>query len=355
MSQLMKVAVVGGGIGDAHIRGFQSLPERFEVVAICDIDAAKAQKLADTYHIPHVFTDYSELCSVADVDAIDICTPPYLHYDQIHEALAVDKHIICEKPLVGSLKEVDELIAAETHSGKRIMPIFQYRFGQGLQKLKFLVDSGIAGKAYLTTVETAWLRGVEYFSVPWRGKWQTELGGSLVIHGIHAHDMMCHVLGPVRKVFSRIATLVYPTQLDDCATTVLEMADGSLATWAVTLGSYRQMTRHRFCFSNFTAESNTEPYRNSHEPWTYDVASPEIAQQIEEALKDFKPQPEGFVGQFARFYDALQTGDELPVTLNDARVSIELITAQYHSALTGEQVELPIGNHHPRYTGWSPD
>ena len=194
-SQRLKVGVVGCGIGDAHIRGFQSLPEQYEVVAVCDIDAAKAQHIGTTYHIPYIFTDYSELCQLEDLDVIDICTPPYLHYDQILEALAANKHIICEKPLVGSLKEVDELMTAESASKKRIMPIFQYRFGQGLQKLKFLVDRGLAGKTYLTTVETAWLRGEPYFSVPWRGKWQTELGGALVIHGIHAHDMLCHVLG----------------------------------------------------------------------------------------------------------------------------------------------------------------
>ena len=159
----------------------------------------------------------------------------------------------------------------------------------------------------------------------------------------------------MKSVFSRTTTRVYPTELDDCAATVLEMADGSLATLSVTLGSYKQMTRHRFCFSNFTAESNTEPYRNSHEPWSYDFASPDIAQQVEAALQEFVPQAEGFVGQFARFYDALLTGGELPVTLQDARVSLELITAQYHSAQTGEQVALPITTHHPRYAGWFPD
>ena len=42
------------------------------------------------------------------------------------------------------------------------MPIFQYRFGVGAQKLRFLVEQGVAGRAYLTTLETAWRRGGEY-------------------------------------------------------------------------------------------------------------------------------------------------------------------------------------------------
>src|SRR5215470_17702741 len=153
---------------------------------------------------------------MADVDVIDLCTPPYLHGEQVLLGLAAGKYMICEKPLVGSLREEDELIAAEAASGRLVMPIFQYRFGHGLQKLRLLVDRGLAGRAYLTTVETSWLRGAEYFSVPWRGKWSTELGGTIVTYAIHAHDVLCYILGPVKSVFARTTTRVYPTETDDC-------------------------------------------------------------------------------------------------------------------------------------------
>ena len=57
--------------------------------------------------------------------------------------LAAGKHVICEKPVAGSLRQADELIVAEAQSGRRVMPIFQYRFGRGLQKLKWLRDHGV--------------------------------------------------------------------------------------------------------------------------------------------------------------------------------------------------------------------
>jgi predicted dehydrogenase len=72
-------------------------------------------------------------------------------------------------------------------------------------------------------------------------------------------------------------------------------------------------------------------------------------------LANFTPLPEGFDGQFYRFYDALRNGSELPVTLADARMSLELITAMYTSARTGQAVELPFGPAHPGYTGWLPE
>ena len=82
--------------------------------------------------------------------------------------------------------------------------------------------------------------------------------------------------------------------------------------------------------------------------------SPELTERINEVLERFVPLPEGFPGQFYRFFEAIQHNTELPVTLMDSRASLELITAIYHSAQTDQIVNLPIGNDHPKYTGWRP-
>jgi predicted dehydrogenase len=271
----------------------------------------------------------------------------------VQQVLAAGKHVVCEKPVAGSLKEVDELIRAAENSEKRVMPIFQKRFGHGAQKLKLLVDAGVAGRAYLTTVETAWRRRADYYAT-WHGRWDTELGGALVTLAVHAHDVLTNVVGPARRVLALTSTLVNPIETEDCVSASLEMADGSLASLSVTTGSAVQITRHRFCFSNLMAESNTEPYESTTDPWIFAGDSPEVQKQIEETLSRFEPLPEGFEGQFYRFYRALQNNTGLPVTLADARASLELITAIYHSARTGQVVELPIGQDHPGYAGWRP-
>ena len=115
----------------------------------------------------------------------------------------------------------------------------------------------------------------------------------------HAHDLVYYVLGPARSVAAHMATRVNPTETQDCVTASLEMADGSLCAFAVTTGSTAELSRHRF-------------------------------------------------------YDALRSGGELPVTLADARAAIELCTALYHAARTREPVSLPIAADHPLYGGWQP-
>ncbi len=354
MNEPLRVGVVGCGIGKSHVAAYQSLPEQFQVVAVCDVDETKAPAVADEYRIPRVVPAIAELCKMDDVDVVDICTPTYLHYAQTMHALEAGKHVICEKPVAGSLQAVDELIKAEAQAGRRVMPIFQYRFGVGAQKLKFLIEQGVTGRAYMTTAETLWRRRAAYYAVPWRGKWHTELGGALLSLAIHALDLVCYMLGPARSVFARTATLVNPIETEDCVSASFEMADGSLCSFSLTTGSAQEISRHRFCFSHLSAESNTKPYHNTTEPWTFTADSPEAEQKIQETLSHFVPQPEHYVGQFSRFYHALHCKKELPVTLADARAALELITAVYYSARTRQMVNLPIEASHPYYASWRP-
>ena len=346
MNNRLRVGVVGCGIGQGHIHAYRSLPEQFDVVAVCDVDGARAREVATRLQVPRAATNLADVCRMDDLDVINVCTPSYLHSQQVLEVLAAGKHAVCEKPVAGSLKEVDELMQAEARSGRRVMPIFQARFGHGVQKLKFLIEERVAGQAFLSTVETTWRRRAEYYA-SWHGRWETELGGALVTLAIHSHDVLYYVLGPARNVFARAATMVNPIETEDCVSASLEMADGSFASLSVTTGSALQASRLRFCFRNLTAESNTLPYSPTSDPWTFVGDSPELERQIEETLARFVPLPEGFIGQFTRFHQAVQQGTELPVTLADARAALELITAIYTSAQTGQAVALPITPSYP--------
>jgi predicted dehydrogenase len=352
VSTRLKVAVVGGGIGTQHIDALLELPEQFQLVAFCDIDPAKAEAVADRYGIGSAMTSYEELLARDDIDIVDICTPSGLHVAQTRAALKAGKHVICEKPLAGSLAEVDELAALAEAMGKHVSPIFQYRFGNGFRRLLHLRDKGLLGKSYLATIETHWRRGAKYYATPWRGRFGTELGGCLVTHAIHAHDMLVHALGPIRSVHARTATRVNPIETEDCAVVSLELADGALAALSVTMGAALEHSRLRFYFEKVTVESNLSPYRPHLDPWRFETADEASRTAIEAGLADFTPLPEHFAGQFSRLHAALTGDAPPPVTIADSRVSLELLTAAYDSARTGDSVSLPIGPGHPYYYGW---
>lgn len=355
----LRVAVVGSGIGREHLAAYHALPDRFEIAAVCDIDRGRGAALADQFGAPRVVGSLDELCRMAELDVIDICTPASLHVEHALQVLAAGKHVVCEKPIAGALAGIDCLIEAEAAAGRRVMPIFNYRFGSGVLKLRRLIAAGVTGRAYLGTIEVAWRRRAAYYDVPWRGHWATELGGCLTGHAIHFLDLLTYVLGPVANVFARTATLVNPIEVEDCASLALLMADGGLAAVSVTLGSSAEISRQRYCFANLVAESNLAPYAKNTDDapdgrWQFTADTPEARAAMDAALAGIETGDEGFKGQFARYADALEAGTELPVTLADARRTAELLTAAYYSARTGAAVALPIGREHPLYHGWQP-
>jgi predicted dehydrogenase len=348
------VAVVGCGIGRAHIAGYSAHPDKFQVLALCDIDVKRLATVGDEFSIKRRTKSIDDVLSMDDVDIVDLCTPPAWHVTQTLAALAAGKEVVCEKPLAGSLAEIDRIIAAEREAAGRVMPVFQYRFGNGLQKAKLIIELGIAGKPYLATVETAWKRTAAYYQTPWRGRRDTELGGVLLNHAIHSHDLLTYLVGPVASVFARTATRVNPVEVEDCAVASLVMESGALVSLAATLGSQKEISRLRLCFEHVTFESAEAPYSPGDEPWAIVPASPEAAQRIANALAGRDFMPSRFEGLLGAYHAALATGRALPVTLADARQSLELVTALYHAAATSTVVNLPIGPDHPKYGGWHP-
>src|SRR5690606_17080041 len=114
--------VVGAGIGRSHItEGYLTNPDKYRVIALCDLDGARLTGLADEFGIERRTTRFDDLLAMDDLDIIDVCTPPMVHYPMIMAGLRAGKHVICEKPLVGSLKEIDEVMTVEKTAKGKLM------------------------------------------------------------------------------------------------------------------------------------------------------------------------------------------------------------------------------------------
>lgn len=149
MSKIFNVAIIGVGIGRSHIvEGYLPNADKFKVKVLCDLNAERLAAVADEFAVEGRIASFDDVLAMDDIDIIDICTPPGLHYSMVMAALKAGKHVICEKPLVGSLAQVDAVIAEEKNSKGMLMPVFQYRFGNGIEQAKAIIDAGIAGKPY---------------------------------------------------------------------------------------------------------------------------------------------------------------------------------------------------------------
>jgi predicted dehydrogenase len=353
MSQRFRVAVIGAGIGAAHVEAYRDNRQGYEVAVICDLDSGRAAKLAATVPGAGTSTSYDHVLARSDIDLVDICLPPYLHLAAIEAALQAGKHVLCEKPLVGSLLEVERVMRAAETAGRAVVPVYQYRYGNGLARLRRLIDAGVTGRPLVASIETHWNRPSDYYDVPWRGRKATELGGAMLGHAIHAHDLLTFTLGPVRRVFAKVATRVNAIETEDCAAVCLEMASGALVTSSVTLGAAEELSKLRFCFSGLTAENaGVPPYRPAEGDWRF-VARGERGQgEIDTVLAGFAPHQESFAGLIEALHPALAGTAPWPLTLQDAYRSLELASAIYYSSATNTAVDLPLAPDHPVRVGW---
>ena len=351
----LRVGVVGMGIGHLHLLCWLGV-QGASAVAVADTDEDRRTGAAAAWNLPAV-ASLDELLDLG-VDVVDLCTPPAGHEDQIRRCLDAGVHVICEKPLVGSVAACDRLAVvaaeAEARTGARLMPILQYRFGDGAARARALVEAGLTGRLFTASASTWWRRDRDHYDEsPWRGTWAGALGGTVVNHAIHIHDLLTWIGGPVVELRAQMATRVNDTDTEDCAVAIGRTADGGLVTLNATTGAATESSRLVWHFEHVTIESSTEAYDPAKGPWRFDFRSPEAEHRAAAAWEGLAPVPNLYSGQFQAFVDSLPNG-WLPVTLADAATTLELVTAFYTSARTGEPQTLPLAADHPARGGWTP-
>lgn len=351
---MRNVGIIGAGIGREHLRGYADLPDRFQVTTLCDLDKARAKEVVAGYDGVAVTDDLEAVMADPNIDIINVCLPPHLHFAISQQALLAGKHVVCEKPLVGSLKDADALLATAQDTGRQVFPVFQYRYGLGTAQLHALIDAGLAGRCYAGTLETHWNRPASYYDIDWRGTWVGEQGGALLGHAIHIHDLLPSVLGPVAKVYADVATRVNDIEVEDCAALSIRMVEGAVITSSVTLGAADDTSRMRLMFEGFTVESDHAPYSLATNGWTFVARAPTEQNAIDAILAGVPEARSGFPGLFEAMADALDGKGGREVTLEAGRSSLDFVTAAYHSARTGLPVTVPLGPDHPLYGGWMP-
>ena len=352
-----QVAIIGTNIGAKHYEDFQKVKERFNVHTLCGLTREAIDNILSNDIDTKVSLNFDDVLKVKEIDIIDICLPPHLHFSACKKSMEAGKHVICEKPLVSSLKEVDELEKISKETGKIIFPVFQYRYGLGFSKLKALMKSGLAGKPLVASLETHWNRGKDYYSKPWRGTWEGEQGGAILSHSIHIHDLITMIFGPVSSIFAKLSTRVNDIEVEDCAALSLEMGNGALVTSSITLGAAEDVSRIKICFSNLTVESAgspDKPYNPADDEWKFLAREPVTQNQIDEVLSNVKLTKSWYAGMFEEIANKLEGLSSDEVTLSDARQSLEFVTAVYDSFQQGKNIYLPIKGGNPLYKSWIP-
>jgi predicted dehydrogenase len=192
---MIKVGLIGGGgIADAHIRGYRAYADAIEVTAVADVvDQTARRRAAELDAVAYL--DFRQMILEADLDAVDICLPHYLHADAIIAAAEVGKHILCEKPLCLTVQEADRVRLAVEAAGVTLMCAHNQLFLPPVAKAKQLVDQGTLGTVYEVRTTDSFYNDFDPQNMGWRAAAATSGGGELIDTGYHPTYLMLHLAG----------------------------------------------------------------------------------------------------------------------------------------------------------------
>ncbi|MAU56495.1 MAG: hypothetical protein CL899_06150 [Dehalococcoidia bacterium] len=205
----VKLAIVGcGAISNLNVPGYLD-HSKCEIIALCDPIPERATSKAKEWGIvPDIFTEYGDILSNSNIDAIELLTPTYLHAEQIISGLKAGKHISCQKPLATSMKEASAIREVVKKSDRIFRVTENFLYYPPIVKAKELIDSGEIGSPSLVRIRT--IRGraekvgvpVETDTLVWRRDPKRNPGGILYDDGWHKYATAMSWVGDIEKVTS---------------------------------------------------------------------------------------------------------------------------------------------------------
>jgi len=150
------IGIIGvGGIGrGAHLISLKNCVGA-KVTAICDIDRERLNKVGDEFGIDedYRFVDYMDLIKCSKVDAVEICTPNYLHAQMAIDVIAAGKPVNLEKPMALNYDQAKAIKNALDGTNLPFMISFSYRFKPAVRFAKWIISQGLIGDIITLNVE----------------------------------------------------------------------------------------------------------------------------------------------------------------------------------------------------------
>ncbi|OGR87987.1 MAG: oxidoreductase [Elusimicrobia bacterium RIFCSPHIGHO2_02_FULL_57_9] len=174
------------------------------------------------------------------IDAVFICTPNYLNQPLTLKALRAGKHVFCEKPPAFTAAQIEEVIAAEKSSGRKLMYGFNHRHHDSVIHAKKLIGSGAYGRVL-------WMRGRYGKSVDadfykdWRSKKELAGGGIMMDQGIHMLDLFLMLAGDFDQVQATVSNLYWHLDVEDNVFAIFSNRDGVMASLHSTMTQWRHL------------------------------------------------------------------------------------------------------------------
>lgn len=336
MAEKTRIAVVGAGhvAQVAHIPAYRANTD-VELVAVVDYDPVKAKRIKDQFGFKEAYDDFTEMLKKSDVDAVDICTPNYLHAPMAIAALRSGRDVLCEKPLARTAGEASQMVEAAEKHDRILMAAMNNRFREDAQMLQKFVSARELGDVHI--VKAGWLRR----ATDWKDRtWFTERGkaggGALLDLGTPLLDLAMWIAG-LKKV-TGVSCSIFGKKgrdgVEDSACAMVRFAGGACLMLEVNwnLRDPRDVVFLQIYGSKGAGILTPLQVHKSIQGVLVNV-TPALGKQKNYYKESYQAEIDHFIQCVRKQKTPLASG-------RDALETMRIADALYESAATGKEVEL---------------
>lgn len=333
MTRKVNVAIIGTGrMGSVHVRNVAHQIPEANLVAVCDLRLEAAQAVAAECGVERVVSDFHELLSDPDLEAVLCTASTDAHAMIVKDCAGAGKHVFCEKPLTPDLRTIDEVLAAVEKAGVKLQVGFNRRFDKSFRRVREIVHSGEIGRPVVMKITNRdpGVPAMEFMRAS---------GGMFLDMSIHDFDMARFQLGEVEELYARGALLCSPeleeTHDIDSAVISLRFADGTLGAIDNSRNSvfgYDQRLEV-FC-SDGVAMAENVPETTIQKGNREGFHSARLENFF---MQRFAP---CYVDEVRQFIEAVRDDTPTPTTGHDGRMAVVLAMAANRSMLENRPVRI---------------
>lgn len=227
---MLRGAIIGFGevARNGHWPAYAESGEA-KIVAVVDQTEVRRQTARESLPGIATFATIEELAANAEIDFVDICTPPALHGEPMLDALARGWNVLCEKPLLLDLVELEKVRSLARKNGRAVVPVHNWKYAPIVRRATEMLRSGAIGRLRQVEIETLRIQDCSVADPNhpnWRRNPAIAGGGVLMDHGWHAIYLARHWFGEnpidVQASLERPA----PTAVENQTTLTLEFPSG---------------------------------------------------------------------------------------------------------------------------------
>jgi predicted dehydrogenase len=336
----IKLGIIGAGLAVKwlHLPPMRELPGKFKVVAVCDIvpeATAEISKLSQELNGDNLpiaqFSNYRDLLALAEVEAVLISLPIHLNAEVMLEAALAGKHVLCEKPLAANLAQAKQITTTLNDIAKsrglvvEIAENYHYR-DELYQAYKWAFQENRIGEVALITAEIVYWIDVSqgFASTPWRMDNQYR-GGIVSDGGVHYAAFMRRLGGEVEQL-QAFAKQSHPKMTSvDSVTINFRFRNGTIGN-LIYSGATSVPARSKKEATLFGTDGVIEVGRNYATLFTRDENG-DVTEK-----ENFKPEKNGYYGEFLNFYEAIREGKPVIANLVECLKDFEIIMLALDSA-----------------------